>query len=208
MKTPFAIIGYVGENCSGKDTSAQFIEMELGHRYSIVNHRFSDVLAETLKIWHLPITRENLQKLSPAMRQAYGADVLANAVEKRVLASEAGIINLSGIRWKDADVPVFKRLPNNFLVYITAPVEIRFERAKLRSQKIGERTSYFGEGDSFEKFLEAEKAITEIEIPEIGKLADFKINNSGTLDDLRLQIRQFITEKLRIESILNIYPEL
>lgn len=199
MKTPFAIIGYVGENCSGKDTSVKFVEMELGHHYSIVHHRFSDILVDTLKIWHLPITRENLQKLSPAMRQAYGNDVLANAVEKRVLATEADIINLGGIRWKDADVPLFRRFPNNFLVYVTAPVEVRFERARLRSQQLGGRTSYIGEGDSLEKFLKAEKAITEIEIPEIGKLADFKIDNSGSLEELRSQVRKFITEKLKIK---------
>ena len=56
-----------------------------------------------------------------------------------------------------------------------------------------------GVKEDLKKFLEEEKAITEIEIPEIAKLADFKIDNSGTFDDLKAQIRRFITEKLQIK---------
>lgn len=198
MKNLRATIGLVGEKCSGKETTCKFLEMELGHLYSFAHHRFSDTLVEVLKACRLPITRENLQKCSPALRGVYGATVLADSVRTRVFESEADIITLDGVRWKDADVPILRSLPNNFLIYVTAPVEIRYERAKLRSQEQG-RTSYSGEGDSFEKFLEEEKAITEIEIPEIAKFADFTIDNSGTLDDLKAQIGRFIIEKLQIK---------
>ncbi|OGD33290.1 hypothetical protein A2833_00970 [Candidatus Azambacteria bacterium RIFCSPHIGHO2_01_FULL_44_55] len=198
MKSLKATIGLVGEKCGGKETACKFLEMELGHLYSFVHHRFSDTLVEVVKACRLPITRENLQKCSPALRSAYGPDVLANSVRTRVLDSEADIVTLDGLRWKDADVPVLRSLPNNFLIYITAPVEIRYARARLRSMQQG-RTSYSGEGDSFDKFLEEEKAITEIEIPEIAELADFRIDNTWTFDDLRAQIRRFIAEKLQIK---------
>ena len=198
MKTLIATIGLVGEKCGGKETICKFLEEELGNKYSFAHHRFSDTLVEVVKACRLPVTRENLQKCSPALRGAYGFDVLANSVKARVFESQADIITLDGIRWKDADVPVLRTLPNNFLVYVTAPVEVRYERAKLRSMQSG-RTSYSGEGDSFEKFLQEEKAITEVEIPDIAKLADFKIDNYGTFEDLRSQVRQFIVEKLKIK---------
>ena len=198
MKTIIATIGLVGEKCGGKETTCKFLEEELGNKYSFAHHRFSDTLVEVVKACRLPVTRENLQKCSPALRGAYGLDVLANSVKARVFESQADIITLDGIRWKDADVPVLRSLPNNFLIYITAPVEIRYARARLRSMQQG-RTSYSGEGDSFDKFLEEEKAITEIEIPEIAELADFRIDNTWTFDDLRAQIRRFIAEKLQIK---------
>lgn len=199
MKTLIATIGLVGEKCSGKETTCKFLEEELGNKYSFAHHRFSDTLVEVVKACRLPITRENLQKCSPALRGAYGFDVLANSVKARVFESQADIITLDGIRWKDADVPVLRILPNNFLVYVTAPIEVRYERARLRSMQSG-RTSYSGEGDSFERFLREEKAITEVEIPEIGSMADFIVDNSGTLEELRAQVGKFIIEKLKIKS--------
>lgn len=198
MNSPKFTIGLVGEKCGGKETVCKFLEMELGHLYSFAHHRYSDTLVGVLRACHLPITRENLQKCSPALRGAYGSDVLANSVRTRALDSKADIVTLDGLRWKDADVPVLRSLPNNFLIYVTAPVEIRYARARLRSMQQG-RTSYDGEGDSFDKFLAEEKAITEIEIPEIAKLADFTIDNSSNFDDLRAQIKKFIIEKLQIK---------
>ena len=209
MKTPLAVIGLVGEKCAGKDTVQKLLVEELlksqgvlqycfWERRTFAHLRFSDILVETLKNWRIPVTRENLQKLPVAMRPAYGNDVLANVVKARVLESKANFVILGGIRWKDSDLPVLRSFPNNFLIYVTASVEIRFEREKIRKQQADKRTAYEGEGESFGQFLREEKAVNEIEIPEIGKMADFKIDNSGTFDDLRLQIRQFITEKLRI----------
>lgn len=199
MKGPKFTIGLVGEKCGGKETICKLLEMELGHLYSFAHHRFSDTLVEVLKACRLPVTRKNLQKCSPALRKVYGRKVLANSVKTRVLESQANIVVLDGLRWKDADLPVLRKLPNNFLIYITAPVEVRFEREKLRKKQGSARTSYKGEGVSFRKFKKEEKAITEVEIPKIGKLADFRIDNTGTFDDLRAHVRRFIAKKLQIK---------
>lgn len=186
-----AVIGLVGEKGGGKETFMKFLGEELGGKYIIEQHRFSDVLFETLKLWRLPTTRENLQAIPVVMREGFGyPGILANVVEKRALVSSADIVILDGLRWLDADPPVLRRLPNNFLVYITAPVEVRYERSRKRGEKAGEKEA------TLEEFMRQEQARAEIEIPAVGKLADFKIDNSGTIEDFRKQVRKFVQKRL------------
>ncbi len=177
------IIGLVGEKGCGKGTFKDLL-VEFVHDKKIAHVRFSDVLTETLKLWGIPVSRENLQKLSPTMVQAYGEGILTRAVRKRVEDIDADIVILDGVRWL-SDAEMLRQLPNNLLVYITADAKTRYERTKGRKEKAGE------ENATWEKFLLEEQAETEKAIPLIGAFANHMIFNTGPLEELREEVKKF-----------------
>jgi dephospho-CoA kinase len=175
------LIGLVGEKGSGKDTFAKYLQ-EISEK-KIAHIRFSDLLKQTLKLWDLPLTRANLQKLAQVLED-FGSGTVAHGLEKQIRETEADIIILDGIRWKP-DVELLKKFPDPKLVYITADPKLRFERLKNRGEKIGESEM------SYEQFLEEEKAPNELLIPEIGSEADLKIENNGSIQEFDSEIKKF-----------------
>jgi dephospho-CoA kinase len=69
---------------------------------------------------------------------------------------------------------------------VTADTRLRYERTKARKQNAGEDQA------TFQEFLEEEAKLTEISIHEIGKQADFKLNNNGTSEDLIKQVEEML----------------
>lgn len=180
MKT---VIGIVGEKGSGKDTFANLLKECLPAR-KVAHLRFSDILGETLKLWNIPATRHNLQYLAIVMTNQYGQDALTRALAARIASHDADIVVIDGIRW-DSDVPMLRAFEDNHLVYVTASLEIRFDRTKLRKEKAMEGET------SFEKFKEEELVATELEILRIGKKADIIVKNEGTMADLKNKVSEF-----------------
>lgn len=175
------IIGLVGEKGSGKDTFAKYLQ-EISDK-KIAHIRFSDLLKQTLKLWDLPLTRANLQKLAQVLED-FGAGTVAHGLEKQIQSTQADIIILDGIRW-EPDVELLKKFPEHILVYITADPKLRFERLKNRGEKIGEAEM------TFEQFSDEEKAPNELLIREIGSKADVKIENNGSIEEFDAKIKQF-----------------
>lgn len=180
------LIGLVGEKGSGKDTFAKYLQ-EISDK-SVAHIRFSDLLKQTLKLWDLPLTRANLQKLAQVLED-FGAGTVAHGLEKQIQNAEAEIIILDGIRWKP-DVELLKKFPEHKLVYITADPKLRFERLKSRGEKDGEADM------TYEQFLKEEKAPNELLIPEIGSEADFKVENNGSLEEFKEAVQKFYKSQL------------
>ncbi len=181
------IIGVVGEKGSGKGTFPKILE-EIVPDKRIVKTTFSDVMTDTLNIWGLERSRENYIKLVVAMRDTFGADVLANAVKKRVLELEGDIVIIEGMRWL-ADLEMIKSLQGK-IIYITADPKIRHERTLARGEKAGETTT------TFEDFMKEESAPTEVDIPKIAYEADFTINNNGSFEEFKAQVKLFAAKFL------------
>lgn len=182
------VIGLVGEKGGGKGAFTELLKQLLPNlKFAYV--RFSDVLTDTLKVWDINPTRENYQKLSVAMRNAFGEGSLTRATHRRVSDVDADIVILDGIRWQ-ADAALLRSLPNNVLVYITADAQIRYERSKTRKEKIGEDQT------TFEQFMAEEKAETEKLIPEIGKTANVIIQNNGSKLEFLRKIKIFRDTRL------------
>ena len=180
------IIGLTGEKGSGKQTFVNFLKEILrlpsvAQDYSIRQVRFSDILAQTLMIWDIPITRSNLQKLSLTMNDTFGQASLANAAKFSIEGDSADVVIFDGIR-RDAELKLVKNMTNNILIYITADQNLRYERLKKRSEKVGEV------GLTFEQFLEEEKSKAEINILTLGKKADLKLENKGSLEEFKSSI--------------------
>ncbi len=181
------VLGLVGEKGSGKQTFVNFLK-EIVPDKNIRQVRFSDILAQTLLIWDIPITRSNLQHLAIMMNTTFGETALANAAKFSIEGDSADVIVFDGIR-REAELNLIKEMPNSTLIYITADQDLRYKRLKARSEKVGET------GLTHEQFLEEEKSKAEINIPALGKKAKIRLENNGTLDEFK-------------NSILNIWSAL
>lgn len=178
-----AIIGLVGENGSGKDTFTTFFKA-VAAPLEVKKLRFSDVLADTLKMWDIELSRSNLQNLAIIMDRQYSKGTLTHATEKRIKEDGSDIVILEGIRWH-TDVFMLKKFENSFLVYVTAGAKVRLDRLKQRGEKAGEDSL------TLERFQKEEKASTETYIAQIGAKADFKIENNATLDEFFKKVENF-----------------
>lgn len=191
------IVGVVGQIGSGKGTFTTFLKAAAAPK-SVAYIRFSDILVRTLDLWGIPLTRANLQNLAIIMDREYGKGSVTRATEQAIRKESSDIIVVEGVRWKQ-DVPMISSFEKSLLVYITADPKIRFERIKKRSASGPEGLrpgGKVGESDiSYQQFEQEEKAGTEIEIPEIGANADFKIENNGSLDEMRLKVEAFYKTK-------------
>ncbi|MBI2022575.1 hypothetical protein HYS97_01860 [Candidatus Daviesbacteria bacterium] len=178
MKT---VIGLVGEKGSGKETFGNFL-MDIAKGKKVMRIRFSGILNETLKLWSLDGTRHNLQHLAVVMEEGFSKGTLTNAIRKRVESLNADIVILDGVRWK-TDEELIRSFGKNFLIYVTAETRLRFERLQKRQEKKDEART-------FEQFMKEEKAKNELLIPQIGKRADFKVENNGTFEELKVSVQK------------------
>jgi len=174
------IIGLTGEMGCGKDTFCQFVKENYENVFIL---KFSDALTDVLKIFFDAIKREDQQWLGSALRERFGKDILVKALIKKANNIENGIIIFNGVR-KELEVPGIKEIGGK-IIYITGDPKIRWERVKIRGEKADDDVS-------FEKFLEMHNAEAELQIPEIGAKADYKIENNGSKEEFYKEIKKVI----------------
>ncbi len=165
------IIGLVGEKLAGKDTTARY----LMDKYAAEHFRFTHILDSILEELDLPISRKNEIDLGLGLRKIFGEHVLVNALNKRVKEAWTKVIVVNGIRMDEMDIV---KSWGAKIIYITAPMELRFERYKARREKADDAEM------DFKEFEQQEQGPTELGIPELGKKADFRIENTGSLEEL------------------------
>ncbi|MES2436568.1 MAG: hypothetical protein V4519_01005 [Patescibacteria group bacterium] len=181
-------IGLVGEKGSGKDTFAECLQ-HCTNDYRIKRVRSSDILGETLDMWHLPKTRHNLQHVAIVMDEGFGKGTLTNALRTRIEQMDADIVVFDAVRWM-SDLEMVRSFPCNFLVYITADSKTRYDRTVKRKEKVGEATT------SFEEFVQDELISTETDIPKIGAQADIKIENTDDIAKFKALVVEFYQQKV------------
>jgi dephospho-CoA kinase len=177
------IIGLVGEISSGKGTAAAY----LSEKYQAETLKFSTVLRDILKRLYLDISRQNLQTLSPLLREGFGQDVLARVINEDASHLQADLIVVDGIR-RFADIAHLKNNPDFFLVSVDAPIETRYDRIIKRGENSDEK------GKTFTEFLEDHKAETEVEIPALSHSAAYRLDNSLGLIELQKNIDGLLNE--------------
>ncbi len=180
------VIGLVGEIGSGKGTVVDVVE-ELFPDKKIVTIKFSDVLADLLKILYMPKTRDNLQRMAIAIDEMFGAGTFNYAVRKRIENIDADIVFADGVRWP-ADEKMIRDM-NGIMIYVTADQKIRYQRVIVRKEKEGEGQT------TIEEFQIQDSMKNEAFIADIGSRADYQIVNEGTLDDMKQEVR-LLAQKL------------
>ncbi|MDE2001328.1 MAG: hypothetical protein KGI60_02030 [Patescibacteria group bacterium] len=180
------IIGLTGEKAGGKGTFVTLL-CEAAPDKKIVRMGFGDIIGEICDILGKPRTRENMQKIPIALIKEFGeSDIITQAMRKRVAAlsqGECDILILDGIRrWEDYEY--LRSFPANHLVYVTASRWTRFNRARKRNEKVGEAQL------TMEQFIAQDQAEIELLVPEIGKKADFRIDNEQPIDYYRMRVEE------------------
>jgi len=168
------ILGIVGEKSSGKSVVFHY----LGRQRGVLVLRFSDVLNEILRMLNLDERDRAIQgKLAESLRHTFGGGVLVRALLHRAGRSRARLVVLDGIR-KLPELRAFRRQRGAKVLYVTAPYELRWQRARRRHQRTDDRVS-------LKKFIQIEKTYpAEVEIPAVGRRADVRIDNVGSRREL------------------------
>jgi len=175
------VIGLVGEIGGGKTAVSEHLK----EKYSASQHRFSQILMDVLDRLHLPHDRELLQNLGHSLRESLGDDVIVRAFEQDLRKEDAEVIVIDGIRYWN-EVELLRKFKPSILIYVTAPAKARYERCKSRGEK-GESSI------TFEEFTENEKRETERYVAEIGEKADFKLENTGPLEELLQKLDEIVS---------------
>lgn len=175
------ILGITGEMASGKGTAADYLINKKGG----VGYRFSSILRDLGKRLYLDETRENLQKMSTAVREYFGQDILCKVIHKDVEKDQSELIVIDGVR-REQDVQEFSKLKEFKLVYIETDLEKRFERIKKRAENSDDKNK------TFEEFQADHQREAEQEIKKLKNQADFIIDNNGSFEDLYQQINNIL----------------
>ncbi len=177
------VIGVIGEKGSGKETFGTLLAEILPDK-KVVGIATSNILKQTLALWNLADIRENYTKLVVSMEQIFGAGSLAKANRKLIEGSDAQIVVVDGLR-RYPEIDLIRSFPQNYLVYLTASPQVRFERIKNRRERENETAM------SFDLFLQEENLETEQLIKEMAKGADYTIENNEGLEEFKSGIEKF-----------------
>lgn len=172
------IIGLVGQTGAGKDEICEWIKKQHPDALFL---RFSSPLSEALNIFCAEIKKEDQQWLGQMLRTRFGDDVLAKALEKKIVNAENSVVVLNGIRYQ-VEADLVKKLGGE-LAFVFADSKVRWERVSQRHEKADDQGSY-------DNFLKLDQAPTEANILQIAQLADYKIDNGGSLENLHEQINK------------------
>ena len=184
-------IGLISKNRGGKDSVDKLI-VELAEPIEAVVMGFSDPINECLHALGKEKTRENQDTFSTANREAFGQDLLADAMHVRSQRSTADIVVIHGVR-RPADTKKLRTLPRFFLVYVDAPAELRFEWMKRANDRVGDAEK------TWEQFMEEEQAEPQRLIAEVAEQADIVITNDKddpSLEDLRAKVKKVLADLL------------
>ena len=186
------VIGLIGEKGSGKGTVANY----LAENYGAVHFGTSRILKRTVEDLHLPTTRDNLIKLALVLKEGFWHSIVIDALIRDIEASGPEIAIADGIRMHGDVEPFRKKYKKNFfLMYVTAPVKLRYERTKKRKEKTGEDKT------TWQEFLNEESRLTEVSIHELGAKADFTFVNDADAKTLTSSVekamRKILNAKVR-----------
>lgn len=180
---PKIIIALAGPIASGKGVVKKYLE----EKYGASSYKFSNPLRDILKRLHLPISRENLQDISPLLLGRFGNDLLAKVIATDAKNDEAEIVVIDGAR-RLADITHLRALPEFKLIGVDADIKTRYERVVKRNENEGDAEK------TFDQFLIDSDRETERTIPQVLAEADYLIDNNGDFASLYQQIDKLITD--------------
>ncbi len=171
------IIGLTGPNASGKGEVANYLKSK-----NFQYHSLSDVVREEASKMGLEPSRQNLITIGNDLRKRFGPAVLAERIMPKIKDKDI----VDSIRTPD-EIKALKKFSDFILWGIDAPVELRFERARLRAR--------IGEAETLADFIKKEEQ-ENLKQPNTQQLnrclamADILIINDSTLPILHQKIEE------------------
>ncbi|MEK6936994.1 MAG: AAA family ATPase [Nanoarchaeota archaeon] len=180
------IIGVTGTQSSGKDEVAKYLISKGFKHYSC-----SDELRKEARKLKLPETRENLGiVIGDKLRTEFGKGILGKRTFEQIKKDKVKSAVVSSLRLIE-EVNELKKSNNFYLIFVDAPIEIRYKRAAGR-MRISEKNY------TFEDF----KRIENNERYGIGTLqkmqdcydnAEFTIINNKSLTELHEEVDKILS---------------
>lgn len=183
------VIGICGLHGAGNDTVRQMLEQKLPAIGAVT----SDCVREATTAKGLSLERDNLYRVANEGRVQQGEGVWARRAWEKVQAQQDQYpyALIGGIR-SPAEVHTLKQLTHNqfTLIAVTAPLEVRYQRVVARRREGEDQIT-----------LEAFRAKEERElaggpgkqnITDTLALADYKIENDGTPEQLEQKVDQLV----------------
>lgn len=185
------VVGFVGLLASGKSTAAQHAAKILKCRA----YALGDEVRRALKKKKMKVTREALQALGVSERKKFGSGIWAKRLVARITKTSAAAAVVEGFRNAEEVREFRKAFGKTFvLIAVTAPVELRFERAKRRMRESERVTSLA----AFKKSEAAEpRGAAGGGIAACIAKADYKIVNAGSARGFRKRIEWLVKRLLR-----------
>ncbi|MBI4406374.1 AAA family ATPase [Candidatus Micrarchaeota archaeon] len=184
-------LGFTGTFASGKDTAISLIADRFRNKALQVST--SDLAREEVRKKGLPITRENIRLVANEMRLKHGAGFFGKKavqiIKDNLRSYEVFLV--SGTRSVGEIQALRQAFGKNFyLIAVDAPVEERYKRIKTRAREDEHVLSF----EDFKKSeeLEMKGAKHGQNIAQVMKLADFTIQNTGSVQELEEKIEEFL----------------
>lgn len=175
------VIGVVGMPASGKGEFSRIAE-EMGIPVVVMG----DVIRRRIRNEGLEPNDANSGMIGSRLREELGMDAIAQCTIPLIEEKESSVVLVDGIRG-DYEVETFrKRFESFILVSIDAPLETRLSRLMNRGRSDDTRTM-----DELRKRDERENGWG---IGKAIKMADIRIENTGTLSEFESRTRNLLNE--------------
>jgi len=191
------ILGICGQPCSGKDSVSTYLVGD----YKFTPASTSDMIRFYITEHNLgDLSKQDIQKTANSLRATHGADYLVSLA----LKNSAPRLVITGLR-TPAEAALLKSAPGK-LIALEAPVELRYKRSLLRGRA--------GSNVTFEKFVEFERKESESTDPNaqnvnaVISMADFKLQNVGTLEELHQKIDILFSEALSLNHSASVIRDI
>lgn len=180
-KTKKIIIGLTGEIACGKGAVVDY----LVKKYQASSYRYSKILRDILDRVYQEQTRKNMTDLSDWLRKNFGQDILSKTLANDIKQDKNKLIVFDGLR-RAPELNIFKKIPGFILIKIVSGPKISYKRFIKRNENPGDHKK------TYQQFLKDLKGLSDYEIPEVMKQANFEINNDGSMKNLYEQIDRII----------------
>jgi dephospho-CoA kinase len=185
MSNKRLIIGLTGPICGGKGIIAEYLKKK-GFFYSSTSER----VREECRRRKITITRENLQKLGDEMRKKFGPEVWAKRCWEMINKKKVPLTIVDSIRGV-AEVDFLKTKHNFYLIGVTAPRRLRFQRMVARDRE--------SDPLSWKEFLAADRKDFKSGQGKFGrditaclKKSDLLLKNKGTVKELEEEVEDWL----------------
>jgi uncharacterized protein YprB with RNaseH-like and TPR domain/predicted nuclease with RNAse H fold/dephospho-CoA kinase len=174
------VVGISGRICAGKTTAARILELE-GFAYT----RYSLVIDDEISSRGGTLDRATRQFVGSELHATKGQRWLGEKAIERV-GSEKFIV-VDGLRFPEDHAFLFETFGSRFIhIYISAPDELR-----------GLRYAENEAGD----FARVDEQPVEAKINELGRLAAIKIENAGSIEDLKSKLVSAVAPSRKHECL-------
>lgn len=178
------IIGLTSFLGAGKTSVCDYLVKK-----GFIFYSLSDAIRDEVKSRGLEITREILQDVGNELRRKHGNSVLADKILEKIEQEPDKNYIIDSIR-NPAEIEALRKRKDFSLVFVDAPIEVRFKRIKARKREKDPATlEEFKKAE--ERELESQDSANQ-QLLKCREMSDFVIHNDSTLEALYKKVDELL----------------